>query len=89
MVLATVRFDVDDPEGFLAAADDAAAMFRFVEGFNGMLMRRGVENPNTFLITAHWDTVDAHQAWQAAHADEFLEALGPFIAGPPSIEHFE
>lgn len=88
MVLATVRFDVTDPDGFLDAADEATAMFRFVDGFNGMLLRRGVEHPNTFLITAHWDTVDAHQAWQADHGGEFLGAIEPYLAGPPTIEHF-
>lgn len=88
MVLATVRFSVTDPERFLAAADGARELFLNVDGFNGMLLRRGVEDPSTFLITAHWDSVDDHVAWQQAHAAEFLGALGPHIEGSPTIEHF-
>lgn len=88
MVLATVRFDVSDPDGFLEAADGSAEFFRNVEGFNGMLLRRGIEDQASFLITAHWDSVDDHLAWQEAHAAEFLDALGPFITGDPVIEHF-
>lgn len=88
MVLATVRFKVSDPDGFLAAAEGSAELFRNVEGFNGMLLRRGIEDPGSFLITAHWDSVDDHLAWQADHAGEFLGALGPFLDSDPVIEHF-
>lgn len=88
MILATVYFETSDPDGFLAALDGVGGLFEGVEGFNGMELRRGVEDPGKFLITADWDSVEAHEAWQASRGPEFLGALGPHTDGGPSIEHF-
>jgi heme-degrading monooxygenase HmoA len=88
VVLATVYFQASDPEGFRAAADEAYPLFQDVRGFNGMELRRGVEDRSKFLITASWDSVADHRDWQAEHGPEFLGILGPFIEGGPTIEHF-
>jgi heme-degrading monooxygenase HmoA len=88
MVLATVYFKTTDPNGFLAALDEVGGLMEGVDGFNGLELRRGIEDPSKFLITADWDSVAAHEAWQESRGPEFLAALGPHTDGGPSIEHF-
>ena len=88
MVLAVLYFDVQDPEGFMGVLPSTRGLFEDVPGFHGFEVRRGIENDQVFLVTAEWDTVDDHTRWQADHAVEFLESLGPYIVGPPDIKHF-
>jgi len=88
MVMATIYFQATDPDAFLAALDGVGGLLEDVEGFNGLKLRRGVEDPNKFLITANWDSVEAHEAWQTSRGPEFLGALAPYNDGGPSIEHF-
>lgn len=52
-----------------------------MQGFKGFQLRRGVEDNNRFLLTVDWDSVEDHQAWQAAHVEEFLGVAGPHIEG--------
>jgi heme-degrading monooxygenase HmoA len=88
MVMAVLSFDVDDADGFREAIAGSGSLFEGVAGFNGFEVREGVEEPRRFLITADWDSVEAHRAWQAAHAEEFIAALRPFTAGPPDLKHY-
>ena len=88
MVMAVLYFDVKDADGFQGAMAGSGSLFEGVAGFNGFELRRGVEEPARFLLTADWDSVETHTAWQAAHAQAFLGALSPFIERPPDIKHF-
>lgn len=88
MVLAAVYFDTTDPDGFLEAIGGTGALFEDVQGFNGFQLRRGIEDTNRFLLTVDWDSVEDHQAWQAAHVEGFLGAVSPHIEGLPDIKHF-
>jgi len=88
MVMAVLFFEVKDVDGFQGAIAGSRGLFEDVSGFNGSELRQGVEEPQRFLITADWDSVEAHRAWQDAHAQEFLGALGPYIEGPPDIRHY-
>lgn len=88
MVLALLYFDTVDPDGFASALSTTSGLLADVEGFNGLDVRRGVEDQGVFLITAQWDSVDDHVRWQSDHAAEFLGVLDPYISGPPDIKHF-
>jgi heme-degrading monooxygenase HmoA len=60
-------------------------------GFRDAKVHRGIESPERYLLTIHWDTLENHtvdfrgseafQAWRAI--------VGPFFARPPVVEHFE
>ena len=89
MVTAVIYLDTSDPEGLGDALGTTAHLFEDVEGFHGFDPLRGIEDPNRFLLLARWDSVGDHERWQQAHVDEFLEALTPYLSGPPDIKHFE
>lgn len=60
-------------------------------GFQGATVNRGIENPQRYLLQITWATLEDHTvgfrggplfaAWRAI--------VGPFFAGPPTVEHFE
>jgi heme-degrading monooxygenase HmoA len=61
------------------------------KGFRGVKVQRGIESPERYVLTLHWDTLENHTvdfregplfpAWRAL--------VGPFFAKPPVVEHFE
>jgi heme-degrading monooxygenase HmoA len=60
------------------------------QGFRDARVHKGIESPERYLLTIHWDTLENHtvdfrgspafQAWRAI--------VGPFFAQPPVVEHF-
>ena len=35
-----------------------------VDGFDGAVLHRGVDNPNTYIVIGRWQTTDAYREWQ-------------------------
>ena len=89
MVLAVVYFDTTDPEGFAEALGGTTGFFENVVGFGGFELRRGIEDPDRFLLTVNWESVDDHANWQKENVSEFLAVLNPYLDGMPDIKHFE
>ena len=89
MVLAVIYFDVKNGAGFEAALKENSGSVTVAHGYRSHNLRRGVEQPDRYLLTVEWATIDDHKNWQKAHAPEFLGALGPFMTGGPDIKHFE
>ena len=60
------------------------------KGFRGYKVNKGVESPERYLLMIFWETLENHtvdfrgsplfQEWRAI--------VGPFFAGPPTVEHF-
>ena len=60
-------------------------------GFVDATVQKGIESPERYLLTIHWQTLENHTvdfrggplfpAWRAI--------VGPFFAKPPVVEHFE
>lgn len=54
---------------------------RAVDGFDGAVLHRGVDDPDTYVVIGRWATVDAYREWQrrsiedAVGLDELLETL--------------
>lgn len=88
MVLAVIYFDVQDAKGFETALMQNPGSVVTADGYVSHKLRRGVEEPQRYLLTVVWESVDHHTAWQKAHAQEFLGALGPYLNGVPDIKHF-
>ena len=61
------------------------------KGFVDATVHKGIEQPERYLLTIHWETLENHTvdfrggplfpAWR--------EIVGPFFAKPPVVEHFE
>jgi heme-degrading monooxygenase HmoA len=59
-------------------------------GFIDHSLHRGIESPERFLLQIRWQTLEDHTVGfrgSAAFA-EWRAIVGPFFAGPPTVEHF-
>ena len=88
--------DIRIQPGQNAAFEEAIArglqtVIHQAKGFQGYKVNRGIESPQRYVLQVFWDTLEDHTvgfrespafaAWRAI--------VGPFIAGPPVVEHFE
>ena len=91
MVLETALITVTDPDGFLAALDRAKQVIARAEGFRGIEVRRGIERPDTFLLSISWDTLEHHTVGfrEGPLFPEWRSHIGPFFSGAPTVEHWE
>jgi heme-degrading monooxygenase HmoA len=88
--------DITIPAGKNAEFEEAiqrgiATVISHAKGFRDARVHRGMESPQRYLLTIHWDTLENHTIdfrggplfaqWRAI--------VGPFFASPPVVEHFE
>lgn len=65
------------------------AVLRAAQGCRGVQLRRGVEDPGTYLLTVEWDSVEAHTSYTQEPAFQGLVAiLQAHLAGPTDLQHF-
>jgi heme-degrading monooxygenase HmoA len=60
------------------------------KGFRGYKVNKGIESPERYVLMIFWDTLENHTVdfrGSAAFAD-WRAIVGPFFAGPPTVEHF-
>jgi heme-degrading monooxygenase HmoA len=61
------------------------------KGFQGFKVNKGIETPERYILQIFWETLENHTVdfrESSAFAD-WRAIVGPFFAGPPSVEHFE
>ena len=60
-------------------------------GMKGWKVNRGVENPERYLLTIFWDTLEDHTVHFRGSPlfAEWRAIVGPFFAQPLVVEHFE
>jgi heme-degrading monooxygenase HmoA len=75
---------------FAAACAEAKPVILSAQGCRSSRMRRGIETPARFVGLVEWDSVEAHrQNFRGTDLHARWSALpGPFVAGPPVVEHF-
>lgn len=76
--------------GFEAAFALAEPLIARARGYRGHTLRRGVENPNTYLLTVGWATVDDHETGFRGSADfeRWRELLHGFYEPLPVVLHY-
>ncbi len=89
MVKAIITFEATDVTGLQAALSKAGGMLEGAKGFHGIELHRGVEMPQRLLLFADWDAVTDHMAWMKVNEKSFLDAVTPFLSGPPDIKHYQ
>lgn len=54
-------------------------------------IRKGIESPERYLLTIHWETLQNHTVdfRESAAFAEWRAIVGPFFANPPVVEHFD
>jgi heme-degrading monooxygenase HmoA len=76
---------------FEAAYAKARKLIEAAKGCRKAEMRRGIENPDSFILLVLWDAVDDHMKGfrESPQFQEWRALLGPFFASPPAMEHYE
>jgi quinol monooxygenase YgiN len=92
MVLEVALIDVvaGQEDAFAAAYAKGHDVLATTPGCRSVLMTRGVETPNRFVLLVEWDSVEAHlENFRAT--DRFTtwrDLIGPYFAAAPRVEHF-
>lgn len=68
-----------------------ATVIGHAKGFQGFKVNRGIESKERYILQIFWDTLDDHNVGfrQSPAFAQWLAIVGPFFAGPPTVEHFE
>jgi heme-degrading monooxygenase HmoA len=61
------------------------------KGFRGAKVNRGIESPERFILQIFWDTLEDHTVGfrESPLFTQWRAIVGPYFAGPPTVEHFE
>ena len=61
------------------------------KGFQSYKVNRGIESPDRYVLQIVWDTLEDHTVAfrQGPLYPEWRAIVGPFIAAPAAVEHFE
>ena len=67
-----------------------ATVIARAEGFRSAKVVRGIESAERFVLMIEWDTLEAHTVGfrESPQFAEWRAIVGPFFAGPPTVEHF-
>ena len=60
------------------------------KGFIDAQVHRGIESPERYVLTIHWETLENHTVdfRQGPLFAQWRAIVGPFFAAPPLVEHF-
>ena len=61
------------------------------KGFQGYKVNKGIESPERYVLQIFWETLENHTIdfRQSAAFADWRAIVGPFFAGPPTVEHFK
>ena len=64
---------------------------RALAGYHGAELHRGIEDPQTYIVVGHWDSVEAYRQWQARSLDHTpdLERLLDTLIDPQPGQLYE
>ena len=61
------------------------------KGFRGYKVNHCIESPSRYLLLIYWETLENHMVdfRESPLFTEWRAIVGPFFAGPPTVEHFD
>ncbi len=87
--------DIRIHPGQQAAFDEAiqrgiATVISRAKGFHGYKVNKGIESPERYILQIFWETLENHTVdfRQSPAFADWRAIVGPFFAGPPTVEHF-
>ncbi|SDE05016.1 antibiotic biosynthesis monooxygenase family protein [Glycomyces harbinensis] len=88
--VAEIKVTPGQEDAFKKAYRSVREVVRVSPGLRSMRMTQGVENPSRFVLLIEWDSVEAHEQGfrETDRFPKWREAIGPFFAEPPFVEHF-
>ncbi len=92
MILETAIFTIHagQAEQFQAAFAQGRKFIETSKGFHRLEMRRGIEEPDTFILVVWWQTLEDHTIAfkQSRNFTDWRAVVGHFFARPPVVHHF-
>jgi heme-degrading monooxygenase HmoA len=92
MILETAVFSIrpEEAEAFLAAFAQGRRFIETSRGFRRLELRRGIEQPGTFILVVWWESLEDHTVAfkQSSNFDEWRAVVGHFFAAPPVVHHY-
>lgn len=78
-------------EAFLIALEEAKQVLSKAKGWKGIVVRRGIERSNTFLLELEWETLVNHTVdfREGPLFQEWRSIIGPFFSSAPDVEHWQ
>ena len=87
--------DIRIQPGQQAAFDEAIkrgveTVISKAKGFEGYSVNKGIESPERYILQIFWSTLENHTVdfRQSPAFADWRAIVGPFFAGPPTVEHF-
>lgn len=76
---------------FEAAIEQAKELVAQTRGFRSLQLRRGVEQPTSYLLLIEWETLEAHMVGfrESDRFPRWRGLIGPYFASPPVVQHFD
>lgn len=61
------------------------------KGFHGFTVHRCIESQDRYVLQIKWETLEDHTVGfrDSSQFAQWRAIVGPFFAGPPTVEHFE
>jgi heme-degrading monooxygenase HmoA len=68
-----------------------ATVITQAKGARSFSVNRGIESTERYVLQIVWDTLEDHTVGfrQSDAFAQWRAIVGPFFAGPPTVEHFE
>lgn len=68
-----------------------ATVITQAKGVRSFSVNRGIESTERYVLQIVWDTLEDHTVGfrQSDAFTQWRAIVGPFFAGPPTVEHFE
>ena len=68
-----------------------ATVITQAKGARSFSVNRGIESTERYVLQIEWDTLEDHTVGfrQSDAFAQWRAIVGPFFAGPPTVEHFE
>ncbi len=68
-----------------------ATVIKQAKGARRFSVNRGIESAERYVLQIEWDTLEDHTVGfrQSEAFNQWRAIVGPFFAGPPTVEHFD
>jgi heme-degrading monooxygenase HmoA len=75
----------------VAITQGLATVIARAQGYLAHKVQRGIESPERYLLMIWWQTLENHTVdfRQGPRFAEWRSYIGPFLAQPPQVEHFD
>jgi heme-degrading monooxygenase HmoA len=92
MILETALFTIHagQADEFLAAFAQGRKFIEQSKGCHRLELRRGIEEPDTFILVVWWQTLENHTIdfKQSRNFTDWRAVVGHFFARAPVVHHF-